>query len=318
VINRKSSNIGVDMARRFVVPEKKLPDIPAMMLATLEALEALGGIAGKKELDDKVVEMEKIPEDEQSVMMANGSAPRLNYYLAWARTYLKRGGAIKNLARGVWSLTELANKLASLKETKKIYEQVNQEERERRKEKQPSKKVIDEAVKVLEELQIVLSEDEEAENEDNSWRQNLLMNLKSMDPEAFERLAQRLLRAAGFVKVEVLGKPSDGGIDGVGVLQINLVSFRVYFQCKRHKGSVSASAIRDFRGSIDGRSDKGILITTATFTAQANDEATRDGAVPIDLIDGYRLCDLLKQYGIGVHTKIIEQVTVDETFFKQE
>ncbi len=306
------------MARRFIIAEKKLPDLPAMMLVTLEALDALGGTAGKKELDENVVEMEEIPEDEQSIMMANGSAPRLNYYLAWARTYLRRGGAIKNLTRGVWSLTKVEDKHLSLKEMKIIHDKVNKEERERKKNKQPSKEAIEAAGKVLEQLGIVVSEEDETENEENNWRHALLTKLKSMDPSAFERLSQRLLREAGFVKVEVLGKPSDGGIDGVGVIRVNLVSFKVYFQCKRHKGSISASAIRDFRGSIDGRSDKGIFITTGTFTAQANNEATRDGAVAIDLIDGDRLCDLLKQYELGVHTKTIEQVRIDNAFFEQE
>ena len=107
-------------------------------------------------------------------------------------------------------------------------------------------------------------------------------------------MAQRLLRESGFTKVEVRGKTGDGGIDGVGVLRVNLVSFQVFFQCKRWKGSVGASEIRDFRGAMMGRADKGLFITTGTFTAQASDEATRDGATAIDLIDGDRLCELLK------------------------
>lgn len=131
-----------------------------------------------------------------------------------------------------------------------------------------------------------------------------------MDPAAFERLAQRLLREAGFVKVEVRGKSGDGGIDGVGVLRVNLVSFQIYFQCKRWQSSVGSREIRDFRGALQGRADKGLFITTGTFTSQAADEATRDGAIAIDLIDGDRLCDLLKQYQLGVETKLIEEVSI--------
>ncbi|WP_235757121.1 restriction endonuclease [Paracoccus salsus] len=119
--------------------------------------------------------------------------------------------------------------------------------------------------------------------------------LGKMPPDGFERLAQRLLREAGFTKVEVRGKSGDGGIDGVGVLRVNLVSFQVYFQCKRWKGSVGAKEIRDFRGALQGRADKGLLITTGHFTSQASDEATRDGAIAIDVIDGDRLCELLKE-----------------------
>jgi restriction system protein len=148
-----------------------------------------------------------------------------------------------------------------------------------------------------------------------TWRDSLLSVLKEMDPSALERLAQRLLREAGFTKVEVRGKTGDGGIDGVGVLRVNLVSFQVFFQCKRWKGSVGASEIRDFRGAMMGRADKGLFITTGTFTAQASDEVTRDGATAIDLIDGNRLCELLKENRLGVRTEMIEHVNIDADWF---
>ena len=135
-------------------------------------------------------------------------------------------------------------------------------------------------------------------------------------PDAFERLAQRLLRESGFTKVEVRGKTGDGGIDGVGVLRVNLVSFQVYFQCKRWAGSVGAREIRDFRGALQGRADKGLFITTGTYTTQASDEATRDGAIAIDLIDGNRLVELLKDLKLGVSTEQVEKVTVDVDWFQ--
>ncbi|WP_199484381.1 restriction endonuclease [Thalassobacter stenotrophicus] len=138
-----------------------------------------------------------------------------------------------------------------------------------------------------------------------------MSTLLEIEPDAFERLSQRLLRESGFTKVEVRGKTGDGGIDGVGVLRVNLVSFQVYFQCKRWKGSVGSREIRDFRGALQGRADKGLFITTGTFTAQASDEATRDGAIAIDLIDGERLCDLLKENGLGVTSKMIEHVEIN-------
>ena len=118
------------------------------------------------------------------------------------------------------------------------------------------------------------------------------------------------------MKVEVRGKTGDGGIDGVGVLRVNLVSFQVYFQCKRYKGSVGSKQIRDFRGALPGRADKGLFITTGNFTSQASEEATRDGAIAIDLIDGERLCELLKQYDLGMQTEMIEKVLIDEEWFK--
>ena len=138
-----------------------------------------------------------------------------------------------------------------------------------------------------------------------------------MAPAAFERLAQRLLREAGFVKVEVTGRSGDGGIDGVGVLRLNLLSFIILFQCKRYVGTVGAGAVRDFRGAMVGRSDKGLMITTGTFSADARKEATRDGAPAIDLIDGDQLCSLLKDLRLGVALEIVEQIRIDPAWFAQ-
>jgi len=132
-------------------------------------------------------------------------------------------------------------------------------------------------------------------------------------PDSFERLARRLLREAGFVSATVTGKSGDGGIDGIGVYRLSLVSFPVFFQCKRYRGSVGAGAIRDFRGAMSGRGDKGLLITTGSFTADAKQEATRDGAPPVDLIDGERLCDLLKEHKLGVRTLVRQVEDVEES-----
>jgi restriction system protein len=140
-----------------------------------------------------------------------------------------------------------------------------------------------------------------------------------MDPSAFERLVQRLLRESGFIKVEVTGRSGDGGIDGKGVMRLGgLLSFHVIFQCKRYRGSVSVSQVRDFRGAMVGRADKGLLITTGNFTRDAMREAVRDGAPAIDLIDGDLLVEKLKQLGLGVRTEIVEteQISVDQKWFK--
>lgn len=305
------------MERRFVIEAEGFPDLPGMMLVTIEALKAIGGSATIQELDEKVAELEAVSEDEQSFMMtgSNSNQPRLNYYLAWARTYLKRGGAVENSARGVWALTEKGFSISHIQQAKSIWdtviEQEKQRARERRKKKTTSEISIDVKAQTIEQ-----SEAENGSPDTASWKDILLEVLRAMDPSAFERLAQRLLREAGFTKVEVRGKSGDGGIDGVGVLRVNLISFQVFFQCKRYKGSVGASDIRDFRGAMMGRADKGLFITTGTFTAQASDEATRDGATAIDLIDGTRLCELLKENRLGLKTEMVEHVEVDATWFK--
>jgi restriction system protein len=139
----------------------------------------------------------------------------------------------------------------------------------------------------------------------------------SMRPDAFERLARRLLREADFASVNVTGRSGHGGIDGPDDYRLGLVSFPVFFQCKRYQGSVPSSAVRDFRGAMAGRGDKGLLITTGSFSADGRKEATRDGAPPIDLIDGDRLCGLLKEYELGVRTEMVKSVKIDAGFFRE-
>ena len=215
-------------------------------------------------------------------------------------------GALDNSKRGVWSTTELGRSMTPSDVVARHAEYVAQL-REARKAKKAAK-VPDE-------------DDPGSGGEDGpgtgDWKEQLIEELLATPPDRFERLARRLLREAGFISATVTGKSGDGGIDGIGVYRLSLVSFPVFFQCKRYKGSVGAGAVRDFRGAMSGRGDKGLLITTGSFTADAKQEATRDGAPPVDLIDGDRLCDLLKEYELGVHRTIrqIEDIAVVPEFF---
>ena len=162
-------------------------------------------------------------------------------------------------------------------------------------------------------------EAEPEELEELQWQEQVIEVVKSISPEAFERLCQRILRESGFTSVEVTGKSGDGGIDGRGVVRIGgLLSFHVIFQCKRYQGSISPSIVRDFRGAMVGRADKGLLITTGTFTREARKEAQRDGAPPLDLIDGDDLVVKLKELGMGIEIKqkVIEEVSVDKSYFQ--
>lgn len=161
------------------------------------------------------------------------------------------------------------------------------------------------------------SSDSEVPEEAQLWREQLhRILIDEMTPDAFERLTQRILRESGFIHVEVTGRTGDGGIDGRGIARINgLMSFHIAFQCKKYRGSVGASEIRDFRGATVGRSDRGLFITTGTFTKGAIDEANRDGVPPIDLIDGEQLADKLKELELGVKTELVEKVTLRPDWF---
>ncbi|ORB32031.1 restriction endonuclease [Mycolicibacterium parafortuitum] len=281
-----------------------VPPYTDMLWPTLQAAKALGGSASIAELDAAVIEAEQFSSDQQDVLHGDGPQTEIQYRLAWARTYLKGMGLLTNSKRGVWTVTE-AGQTAAPTDIGPLHAQFVASSKKKGKKKSGQKS------NVASELDQV-----EAEAEAD-WKDELLDTLLKMSPTGFERLAQRLLRESGFSSAVVTGRSGDGGIDGQGVYQISLLSFPVFFQCKRYSGSVGSSAVRDFRGAMAGRGDKGLLITTGTFTNDARAESTRDGAPPIDLIDGDRLCDLLKEYGIGVSTteRVVEDVKVQADYF---
>lgn len=285
---------------------KQMPTFDSLMNPLLDALFALGGSGSIDEIYEKVLELESIDEEISSVPHNHekSNQTEVAYRLAWARTYLKKYGYLENSSRGVWALTKLA------KEQKHVNPQtVVREIREADKaeSKQKNKKAKNDSIELVD------SDTPEAQG----WKEELYHILtKEISPDAFERLAQRLLRESGFVQVEVTGRTGDGGIDGKGIARIHgFMSFHVIFQCKKYQGSVSAGDIRDFRGAMVGRADKGLFITTGTFTPAALKEATRDGAPPIDLVDGEQLAEKLKELQLGLHTEMIEKVTVDKDWF---
>ncbi|MCB0168467.1 MAG: restriction endonuclease [Anaerolineae bacterium] len=275
-----------------------VPTFDKFMNPVIQALKQLGGSGTIEEINNTVIEIAKLSDEQLEILHdpEKGSQTEVEYRLAWARTYLKKYGVLENSSRGVWAITPKGRQL----------DQVNS--RVVRRFVQNQKKKVKPAV--LEEDELVDEADVEV-----SWRDELLATLLKMAPSAFERLVQRLLRESGFIQVEVTGKSGDGGIDGKGIMRLGgLLSFHVIFQCKRYQGSVSVSQVRDFRGAMVGRADKGLLITTGNFTKDAVREATRDGAPAIDLIDGDLLLDKLKELGLGIKTEKIEveKVTVDE------
>lgn len=288
----------------LVAVTKTVPPYTDMLWPTLQSAIALGGSASIAELDAAVIEAEQFSSEQQDVLHGDGPQTEIQYRLAWARTYLKGMGLLTNSKRGVWAVTE-AGQDATEKQIGPLHSQFVAAYTKKRKKKSGEKSSVSSEIDQV-----------EAEAEAD-WKDELLDTLLGMSPAAFERLAQRLLRESGFSTATVTGRSGDGGIDGLGVYQLSLLSFPVFFQCKRYSGSVTPSAVRDFRGAMAGRGDKGLLITTGTFTSDARKEATRDGAPPIDLIDGDRLCDLLKELSLGVTTteRVVEDVKVEGDYF---
>ncbi len=281
--------------------ENKIPTFDQLMNPLLQALRLLGGSGSIAEIYAKTVEVLGLPEELVSQLHNpdKSSQTQVAYRLAWAQTYLRKYGLLENSSRGVWSLTEKAKKIPKVdaSEVVRVVRALDKQEA-------PKKRSTDEVAREL--------------SEEDGWKDKLSTLLtEKIDAAGFERLVQRLLRESGFIQVEVTGRSGDGGIDGKGIARLHgFMSFHVLFQCKRWKGSVGAGEIRDFRGAMVGRADKGLFITTGTFTPAALKEATRDGAPPIDLVDGEELAEKLKGLGLGIKKELVERVSVDESWFK--
>jgi len=275
----------------------QVPTYDKLMNPVIQALKQLGGSGTIEEINNRAGEIAGLSDEQLEVLHdpERGSQTEVEYRLAWTRTYLKKYGILENSSRGVWALAPKGRQI----------DRVNPLTVQRFVRNQ------------LKEAKTVTQDDTELDEPeaDMLWRDELLTTLLEMEPSAFERLVQRLLRESGFIQVEVTGQSGDGGIDGKGIMRLGgLLSFHVIFQCKRYQGSVAVSHVRDFRGAMVGRADKGLFITTGNFTKDALREATRDGAPAIDLIDGDLLVDKLKELGLGVKTEKIEveQVTINK------
>lgn len=271
----------------------------------LDALRGLGGSGTPDEVVERIAEDLKLPDDVQNELLPSGES-RYRNQVAWARFYLVREGLLDSSKRGVWNLTERGRSVTltpgQAREIFLKWVKIFQKQRRTKASKaEPTEEIVAEGT---------------GATSTDDYRNAVLSVLLKIPAAGFERLCQRLLREAGFTQVVVTGSTGDGGIDGYGTLSINpLVSFKVLFQCKRYTKSVAPSHVRDFRGAMAGRADKGIILTTGTFTAEARRESSRDGVPPIELIDGEKLVDMLEQLELGLRP--VKTYEVDHTFFKE-
>ena len=282
--------------------EKPGPQFVAYFPAVLEALRQLGGSGRPAEVRDHVAIIAGVAEEQQEELTSSGQ-PRFDNQVAWARFYLARGGYLDSSRRGVWTLTEKGRQATldhaeALRLFREIHAQMLASSAD------------------LEDAEEVLAPEEQAAATGSDHRAQLLTTLQALPPAGFEQFCRRVLRESGFQDVEVTGRSGDGGIDGIGILQVNpLVSFKVLFQCKRYQGAVTPSQIRDFRGAMQGRADKGIVITTGVFTQDARREAIRDGVPPIELVDGEKLVSMLEELELGLQP--VRAFRVDLEFFNE-
>lgn len=280
--------------------QQKGPRFVRYFQPVINALIELGGSGRPEEVEEAIVERLELSEEERNEQIPSGQS-RFSNKVNWARFYLVKAGLIDSSTRGVWSLTEKGRATSlSAEQALELFNQIHKPFVDVRKKSKIEK----------------IPEDEIISPEDVSHRSSLIAILLDLPPDGFERLCQRLLRESGFEKVQITRKSGDGGLDGIGILQMNaFVSFKVLFQCKRYSGSVNPSQVRDFRGAMMGRADKGIILTTGSFTADARKEAVRDGVPPIELVDGEKLLDMFEQLELGLRPKTAYEI--DTNFFDE-
>jgi restriction system protein len=290
----------------MVAKKPKGPAFLRFVPPIVETLRELGNSGTAGEVTDRVIARLGIPDSQQEETTPNGH-PRVRNRIGWARFYLAKAGYLDASQRGVWTLTE-AGRQAHLDPdaTFELFKSVHKKFPRKPRESGGAADAVDE------------EENEAPETDAADYRVTLLAILRALPAPGFERICQRLLRESGFQQVVVTGRSGDGGIDGHGILEINpLVTFKVLFQCKRYGGNtvVTPSQVRDFRGAMQGRADKGLILTTGTFTSDARKEATRDGVPPIELVDGDKLVAMFERAGLGLRP--MQTFEVDDRFFDE-
>lgn len=270
----------------------------------LDALRALGGKALPRECSEWIAAEFKLPPEILDAKMKSGG-DRFHNQVQWARQYLSWEGLLDSTQRGVWTLTAKGAKTHLDEESSRAiflkWVSIFAEARQKKA-----------AVSLPKNPELI----EEIESPAVVEEQDLIDVLLSLPPDGFERLCKRLLHEYGLEKLVMLGKSHDGGIDGRGILRLNpFVGLKVMFQCKWIRGSVSRAQVGDFRNATMGRADKGIFLTTGTFSADAEKEADREGVLPIELIDGERLVELFRSKQLGLRQKQVFEI--DQAFFDQ-
>ena len=291
--------------------KQKQAEFTRWMGPLLDALKKLGGSGTPQEVSEAIAEQFKLPDKKREELTPSG-IPRFHNQVCWARQYLVWEGYLESSKRGVWQLSSTgAKKNIDNEEARKIFIKWVDIHAKKRKEKkqQDTKK-----------NSFPLSEEvyDDVVQKSDSYKEELISILRSLAPRGFEELCLLLLRENGFENLKLTGRGRDGGIDGISTLRINpFVSFKVLFQCKRYnyKNSIKREQIGDFRNAMLGRADKGIFITTGYFSTEAEREANRDGAPPIELVDCDKLIEMFEKTELGLKATITYEV--EPQFFKK-
>lgn len=276
----------------------------------LDALRDLGDSGKPREVSDRIATKLNLSDEILDQTLKSGGS-RFHNQVAWARQYLVWEGLLDASKYGTWKLTEKGQKtIITSDDARVIFKKwvaINQKNIKNK-----------ELPPVSESTLVEIINEVSPENAEKAEAPALLNVLRGLSPEGFEKICRELLRESGFENVEVTARGADGGIDGFGTLEINpFVSFRVLFQCKRYKegNTVSRAQVGDFRNGMIGRAEKGIIITTSTFSNAAIQEANRDGAPKVELVDADKLVAMFEKVELGLNKRIVYDV--DISFFEK-
>lgn len=158
------------------------------------------------------------------------------------------------------------------------------------------------------------------QNQNELVKQKLIEQLHEMDPFQLEHLIAELLRKIGYENVSVTKRSGDKGIDVTANLTVSgLTNVKTVIQVKRYKrgSNISGRYITQLRGSAEV-DQRGLIITTSDFTKDAIYEAKAPNKMPVALVNGQKLIDLLFSYKVGVKEEIVKVYSIDSELFDEE
>ena len=267
-----------------------MPKQSEIEMPLLGCLEKMGGKARPREIYDCLTQhFSDLTDSDLAETLQSGGLKWTNR-IQWVRQRLVSVGEMASPEHGVWAITDRGRK--------RLKERGNSE--------------IVAPTKPSDEIHLVtrptsaVNLEELSDDYAEAFKQKTIQKLQDLTPEQFERFAGVLLAAYGFVEVRVSGRAGDGGIDGHGKLKVGLATMNVAFQCKRWQGPVGRPEIDKFRGAIQGEYEQGIFFTTSDFSRQALDASLKKGAVPILLVNGDGIAQLMLDKQLGVKRRPVE------------
>lgn len=292
-----------------------LPTYSDLILPVLRAVQRLGGSAQSAEIVDQV--LSDLDPSEEALAVTFPNRPHHSVLIdriMWGRSYAKLIGALESPKRAVFLLTSLGRELLAVPEKEGIRRAKELDREFRRNRPQRKRPAGDSAQAIVEANGNLANDDSGTDSTDlfdgddspslgNTWRDELLARLHALSPEGFEEFTMFLLRLYGL-ELERVGKSGDKGIDGIGFAPISpVMSSRVAVQVKKYDPNgkaVSREEVSLFQNDAKKRgAEHAIFVTLGRYSKAARADAV-NGSPTVNLIDGDKLTELIREKELGV------------------